>query len=360
VIGLLRVGKVQEAGAILFENNPLSAITGAVCPNHLFCKGGCVKGVDFGVIEREVSRKYLEAHTPPSSLGHPFTLKGNILIVGSGPAGLSLSYYLAKVGYKVEVWERCEKLGGMLRYGIPDFRLDKGLIDKVFGVIKRYGVVFKTNMQVDLRDLPKGFDMIVLAIGAGVSRRLDVEGGEYVEYALDFLKNSTTPSPTAPPLTFGASLTLSKGNYVVIGAGNVAIDCALTAVELGAKTVNLCYRRDEAAMKAYPEELAHARNKGVVFNYFYVPKKITKEGVLFDRQGEEIFMPADKVVVAIGQGAVCLDESVKIGCTANGLIQVDGFRTNIEGVYALGDAVTGTSTIIQVVAQAKELAKQLS
>ena len=167
-------------------------------------------------------------------------------------------------------------------------------------------------------------------------RKLDIDGNEVATYALDYLKN---PKPAK--------------NVVVIGAGNVAIDCALTAAELGAKTVNLCYRRDEAAMKAYPEELAHARSKGVVFNYFMVPKQITKEGVLFEN-GK--FMPADKVVVAIGQGAVDLDICTKIGCTQNGLIQAEGFKTNVENVYALGDAVTGTSTIIQVVAQAKELA----
>jgi len=351
VIELVRAGKVQEAGAILFDDNPLSAITGAVCPNHLFCKGGCVKGVDFGVIEREVSRGFLESNTPPRFSGHPFILKGNILIIGSGPAGLSLSYYMAKAGYKVSVWEKEEKLGGMLRYGIPDFRLDKSLIDKIVAVLESVGVEFKAGAKVDLKNLPSGFDKIVLAIGAGVSRRLDVEGAGLVEYALDFLKNSTTPSPTVPPLRH------SKGNYIVIGAGNVAIDCALTAVEMGADSVNLCYRRDEAAMKAYPEELAHARSKGVVFNYFYVPKKITKEGVLFEN-GE--FKPADKVIVAIGQGALDLDDCTKIDSTPNGLIQTDEFRTNIENVYAIGDAVTGTSTIIQVVAQAKEFARQIT
>jgi len=360
VVELVRAGKVLEAGEVLFDNNPLSAITGMVCPNHLFCKGGCVKGLDFGVIEKEVSKKFLEVQVGIASSQTPRNDK-RVLIVGSGPAGLSLSYYLAKAGYKVEVWEKEEKLGGMLRYGIPGFRLDKGLIDKVAGVIERCGVEFKVKKSVDLKNLPNGFDktslsnkfdIIVLAIGAGVSRRLDIEGNELAVYALDYLKESQSgggwiaTSPTAP-----------RNDVVVIGAGNVAIDCVLTAAELGAKSVNLCYRKDEAAMKAYPEELAHARSKGVVFNYFMVPKKILVDGVLFEN-GK--FMPADKVVVAIGQGAVDLDICTKIGCTTNGLIQAEGFKTNIENVYALGDAVTGTSTIIQVVAQARELADYLT
>lgn len=337
-IWLVRGGKPDEAGEMLFDNNPLSAITGAVCPNHLFCKGGCVLGrrgnaVDFGQIEREVSKRYLD-------IAKPVQLAGNgkkVLVVGSGPAGLALAYYIKKGGFDVEVWERENKFGGMLRYGIPDFRLDKRLIDKVVSVLRRMGVQLNTGIKVDLKKLPSGFDIIVLAIGAGVSRRLEIEGSEHAIYALDYLKNPTT----------------SK-KFVVIGAGNVAIDCALTAAELGAESVNLCYRKDEAAMKAYPEELAYARDKGVVFNYFMVPKKIIAEGVLFENG---TFMPADKIVVAIGQGAVNLDDCPKVGCTPNGLIQTDGFKTNVEDVYALGDAVTGTSTIIQVVAQAKELAK---
>jgi len=342
VIELVRAGKIRDAGAVLFDNNPLSAITGAVCPNHLYCKGGCVRGVDFGVVEKEVSGGFLDSQDWIASPSARNDAK-RVLVVGSGPAGLVLSYYLAKAGYDVEVWEKEKKLGGMLRYGIPDFRLDKGLIDKVVAVLERCGVSFKSGKMVDLKNLPKGYDITVLAIGAGVSRRLDVEGNELAVYALDYLKSPTKAK-----------------NVVVIGAGNVAIDCALTAIEMGAGSVNLCYRKDEAAMKAYPEELEGARSKGVEFNYWMVPKKITKDGVLFDRQGEEVFMPADKVVVAIGQGAVCLDESLKIEHTANGLIRADGYKTNVEGVYALGDAVTGTSTIIQVVAQANELADYLT
>lgn len=345
VIELVRNGKTAEAGAVLFDNNPLTAITGAVCPNHLFCKGACVLGrkgnaVDFGKIEREISRDYLDTDAKPVK---KIPSAKKVLVVGSGPAGLALSYYLNKAGLNVTVYEKEERFGGMLQYGIPDFRLDKSLIDKIVGRLEKVGIEFKAEQTVDLKNLPSEFNIIVLAIGAGISRSLGIFGEELTLPALVYLK---TPKRSA--------------NVIVIGAGNVAIDCALTAAELGAKSVNLCYRKDEAAMKAYPEELEYAKHKGVQFNYFMVPKKITKKGVTFEKQGEEVFMPADQVVVAIGQGAVDLDmcKDYCLDCTQNGLIKTEEkFKTNKKGVYALGDAVTGTSTIIQVVAQAKELAQ---
>jgi len=351
VIGLVREGKTKEAGELLFDNNPLTAITGAVCPNHLFCKGACVLGrkgnaVDFGKIEREISEAYLEhvfARSEATKQSQTDPQK-KVLIVGSGPAGIALSYYLNKAGLDVTVLEKEEQFGGMLRYGIPNFRLDKSLIDKIIGRLEKMGIEFLANSPVDLKNLPSEYDISVLAIGAGISRSLGIDGEQLTVPALEYLKNPK-----------------QSDNVIVIGAGNVAIDCALTAAELGAKSVNLCYRKDEAAMKAYPEELEYARNKGVVFNYFMVPKKVTKEGVTFDKQGEEVFMPADTVIVAIGQGAVDLDlcGEYGIGCTQNGLIKTDKFKTNKENVFAIGDAVTGTSTIIQVVGQAKELANYL-
>jgi len=356
VIGLVRDGKIDEAGEVLFDNNPLTAITGAVCPNHLFCKGGCVLGrkrvaVDFACIEAEVSRRYLQNANAAnnvfarSTCDEAIPTHKNVLVVGSGPAGIALAYYLNKVGFNVTVCEREEKFGGMLRYGIPDFRLDKSLIDKVIERVKSVGVTFKANCPIDLKNLPSEFDIVVLAIGAGISRSLGIEGEELTVPALEYLKNPKRGE-----------------NVIVIGAGNVAIDCTLTAAELGAESVNLCYRRDETAMKAYPEELEHARSKGVVFNYFMVPKKVTHDGVTFDKQGEEIFMPADKVIVAIGQGAVDLDMcgEYNFECTQNGLVKAEEFKTNKPNVYALGDAVTGTSTIVQVIGHAKQLAEMLS
>jgi glutamate synthase (NADPH/NADH) small chain len=335
VIELARAGKVDRAGAILFDNNPMSAITGAVCPNHLYCKGACVLGrkgkpVDFGKIEREISGKYLE-----TAQIHCAARNGRrVLIVGSGPAGLGLSYYLAKAGFSVTVFEKEAKPGGMMRYGIPDLRLDKSLIDKTVTIIENMGVKFKTNTKVDLNNLPEGFDIKVIATGAWVSRKLGIPGEQYAIPGLEFLKSNTPSAHDCHPF-------VSKGSYIVIGGGNVAVDCALTAAASGATSVNVCYRKTESEMKAYPEEIALAKSKGVKFNFNTVPKEISKKSVLFT---DNTLIHADNIIVAIGQTA-----------TENGLIP-----ENLgENVYAIGDAVTGPSTIIQAVAQAKELARIL-
>jgi glutamate synthase (NADPH/NADH) small chain len=340
VVALIREGKQTEAAKMLFENNPLTAITGAVCPNHLYCRGGCILGkkgnaVDFSVIEREVSKRYLNKLASKKNLSvKPAEHCKNFVIVGAGAAGLSIAYFLKKEGHDVTVYEREEKSGGMLRYGIPDFRLDKKLIDKVTLILEKMGVEFHCNETINITNpSADNADAVILAIGASVPKKLGIEGEDNtnVRSGIEYLK-----SPTAAK------------NVIVIGGGNVAIDCALMAAHMEATSVNLCYRRDIIAMKAYGEELELARKKGIVFNFHMVPKKFTSEGVVFEREGEVVFMPADLVVVAVGQNA-----------TDNGMLVAEDYKTNIEKVYAVGDAVTGTISIIKAVAGAKELASKL-
>lgn len=355
VIALLLDGKTDEAGEMLFNNNPLSAITGEVCPNHLYCRGSCVLGrhgdpVNFCQIERRISQKYLDKKLKETPQAKPSATSKKVLIVGSGPAGISLAYFLRLKGYNVTIYEKDKQFGGMIRYGIPDFRLDKTLIDKIVDVMKLYGVKFVNNMTADIHHIKqyrKDFDIVVLAIGAGISRRLEIQGRQYLTDALDYLRSPTKAK-----------------NVIVIGAGNVAMDCALTALKTGAKSVNLCYRRDEAAMKAYAKELKHAKDSGVVFNYFMVPQKIVKEDgaltVLFEHKGETELMRADLVITAIGQ--IALPPKTRLHHTLtpivlpSGLVDKSALPTNI---YAIGDAVSGTQTIIEAIASAKKLAKKL-
>lgn len=317
VIALARLGKIHEAGQILFNNNPLSAITGLVCPNHLFCKGGCVLGIkgeplDFGQIERAISLEYLDS---PVVLDIERFPDKKALIVGSGPAGIAMAHYLSRY-YHVTVYERESKFGGMLRYGIPDHRLDKTIIDKIVDIVRHNGVNFVANKDVDLFNLPASFDIIVLAIGAGLSKPLNIPGEEFAMGSLEYLKNPTTHE-----------------KVIVIGAGNVSIDVATTAKKLGGD-VTLCYRRERDKMRAYPQEIKHAEDMGVKFRFNMVPKEINQDTILFDNG---VVMSFDKLIIAIGQ------ESQKYP----------------ENVYAVGDMVTGTKTIVQAVASAKKLAKQI-
>jgi len=387
IISLVKNNDFKRAGALLFNNNPLSAITGEVCPNHLYCRAGCVLGVkgsavDFSHIEQKISREFLnlthkEIFKLLNNIESPQTVtKKNIAIVGSGPAGLSGAYFLIKQGHSVTIYEQNDDFGGMLRYGIPNFRLDKIYINKIINVLKALGVEFKRNIKVDINDIESlknqnDYDVIILAIGANIGRTLDIYGNEHTITAVDYLKN---------PQQYHQRLESKKEikNVIVIGAGNVAIDCATTASTLMKQSkyfnedkhgfsitqpiINLCYRKDETAMKAYPHELELARKLNVAFHYFMIPKEVREiNGSLevdFDCEGRVVTMNADLVITAIGQYAI---ENTKnsLEITDWGSIQVINSKTNIDGVYAIGDAVTGTSTIIKAVASAKELVKSL-
>jgi dihydropyrimidine dehydrogenase (NAD+) subunit PreT len=204
------------------------------------------------------------------------------------------------------------------------------------------GIEIKTDSEIDLNvlkdennEIIKNHDAVIIAVGACVSKKLGIEGEDLpiVTHAVEYLKNPNKAE-----------------NVVVVGGGNVAIDCALTAAHLsdGNGTVTLCYRRTLEDMKAYPEELELAESMKVKFEFRMTPKQILGKGAMFTRDEEEVIMMADTVVIAIGQTA-----------TTEGLVKAENFETETPKVYALGDAVTGTNTIIKAVAQAKELAAKL-
>ena len=329
VIKLVRTSKIAAAQQALFENNPLSPITCEICPSFRFCQKSCVLsktpkgGVDFSEIEKNVwsGRWRVKTQVLPRN-------GKKVLVIGSGPAGLSSAFYLSKRGFSVEVHEERGRFGGMLRYGIPDFRLDKTKINKIIRILRNMGVIIKSRSAVDLNNLQQiktdgGFHGIIVATGAWASKKLKIEGEDLpnVKTAIQFL--TTHHSAFHTP------------QIIVIGGGNVAVDCALVAAKKGA-CVKLCYRRGEADMKAYPHEINLAKNGGVVFEFNIAPKRITKDGVFFERGGEETFEKADLVVVAVGQSS-------------------DLKKSEIEGIYYIGDCITGTATVVEAVAAAKDI-----
>ncbi|MCL2756270.1 MAG: FAD-dependent oxidoreductase [Firmicutes bacterium] len=332
IIQLIKSGNLDEAGQLLFFNNPLSAITGAICPSHEFCTKSCIlsrKGnpVNFSNIEREISKQYLEK-LATGELG--IAIQDNLharhfAVVGGGPAGIAFAFYAILAGHNVVLFERESELGGMLRYGIPDMRLDKSLIDKLENVlVNRMGIrIYKNTEFVSSKDY---FDEIIVATGVGSSKRLDIDGKEHAIGALEFLKEMNT-SPCD----------LTGQNIVIVGGGNVAVDCAIVAKHHGANTT-LCYRKSKQDLRAYPKEIEHAEKMGVKFEFWASPSQIKKGKAIFERDGKEISFCSDKTIIAIGQ---------------------DITKPEIDGAHYIGDCVTGTRTIIEAVASAKKLLDKL-
>jgi len=286
--------------------NPLSIITGEICPHYRICKKSCL-------LARERAQKNPIFVSRPEVCLSPPLRKGELsaLVIGSGPAGLAAAWELRKFGFEVTVIERQERFGGAL-WLIPDMRLDKKHIEKVVQDLKDAGVVFKSNTNGKIQDR---FDYIVFATGTWNSRQLGIEGEEFTINALDYLILSA----------------IGSSSVVVIGGGNVAVDCAVEAVRRGGNAT-VCYRKTEQFLKAEPYEIAHAKKVGVQFEFEMVPKKITSDGVQFERK----FVPCDQVVVAVGQYAD-LPKGIE----------------NYQNVIIVGDAALGATSVLKAVLHAK-------
>ncbi len=365
-------GNIMEAGRILFENNPLSAITSVVCPHENNCYGHCVLGakgapIEFYKIEQYISQLYLDAVklTPPPSNGI------RVAVIGAGPAGIYASIRLALKGYYVTLFESKEKIGGVLRFGIPDFRLPNTIVDKYARILNDLGVHFKPNtfvgattMLTDLFD--DGYKAVFVAVGTAKPNRLGLLGENlgHVCYAVDFLRS---------PLSYN----LGK-NIVVIGAGNVAVDAARMAIRCApGSDVIMMNNLDEEDMTGTKHELEMARIDGVKFVQLRSTLRIREKDILAVRvektvnedgsksyeeeMGNREYIPADNVIIAVGQGpqGAVLSET-KVTRTARGLVDVDEEgNTSIPGVFAAGDVVTGPKTVVQAIASAREICDRI-
>lgn len=372
VMSLFLEGKIVEAGKILFENNPLSAISSIVCPHEKNCYGNCVLGVkgqnvEFYEIEHYISEFYLDVVklTPPPSNGI------RVAVIGAGPAGITMSLLLAMKGFNVSLIEAKEKIGGVLRFGIPDFRLPSTIVDKYYRLLFDLGVKFKPNTfigaSVTLDDMfMDGYKAIFISVGTAKPRKLGLLGETLgnVHYAIDYLR-----SPE--------SYRLGK-RVVVIGAGNVAIDAARMAVRKSPdSTVTIINNRDESDMTGNKHEIAMANVDGVQFEHLLSTLRLTEENIIcakvnvsYDENGNKIYeedmtntvkIAADTVILAIGQGpqaAVLADARVQRN--DRGLVSVDSSgKTNRDGVFAAGDIVTGPRTVIEAVAFAKKVSQEI-
>lgn len=372
VISLFKEGKHEQAGELLFNNNPLSYICAIVCPHEDQCLGNCIRGIKgesvaFHEIEAYLSECYLQNLT----LGKQEKRKESVAIVGGGPAGITLAFILARKGYSITIFDAHEKIGGVLRYGIPEFRLPNRILDKYEEKLRSLGVVIRPNtligpvLTVD-KLLEDGYKAVFIGTGVWKPKKLGVPGESlgHVHYAIDYLK-----SPSVYEL----------GEKVcVIGAGNVAMDAARTAKRSGAKEVYVLYRKGFENMTCTKAELEEAKEDGVKFELFKAPTAITQEGVKYietenaidekgkvitiNKEGTEGTFDCDCVIIAISQEARNNIVATTKGLDINkwGLIITDEKgHTTKKGVFASGDVVTGADTVVRAVAHAKVVAEEI-
>lgn len=393
-IALAAQGKYIDAYNKIRETNGLPAICGRVCPQETQCEELCVRGikgepVGIGRLERFVSDYAIAHETPPTECKAATGKKA--AIIGSGPAGLTCAADLAKMGVDVTIFEAFHMPGGVLVYGIPEFRLPKALVQKEIDALKCMGVKIETNMVMgrvltidDLKEM--GYETIFIGTGAGLPKFMEIPGENLngVYSANEFLTRINLMKGYKFP-EYDTPVVRHK-KVAVIGGGNVAMDAARCAKRLGAEEVYIVYRRSEAEMPARNEEIHHAKEEGVIFQFLVNPTDIlgTQDGYVRGMRllkmalgepdssgrrrpvpvkGSEYEIELDAVVVAIGQSPNPLMREATPGLKTQswgGIItDEETGATSIEGVYAGGDAVSGAATVILAMGAGKASAKAM-
>ena len=355
MIRLFKENRMMEAAEMLFENNPLSMICSLVCNHGNQCEGNCVRGikgepVHISSIENYISDSCFERLDlkPAPSNGM------KAAVIGAGPAGITIAIILALKGYSITVFETHDKIGGILRYGIPEFRLPKSILDRYYKKMRELGIKFRPNFSIGgstgIKDLLNdGYKSVFIGTGAWRPRKLGVPGETFgnVFYAINYLNNPDV---------------YELGDKVaIIGAGNAAMDVARTAIRHGSKDVVVYVRGDEVS--ASPEEFEYAKVDGVKFEYRKSIVRIEDDGPVFkDDENEELLVPADSVIIAISQvpqdRIVTREKDLKLNEKGNLATNSNG-ETSLPGVFASGDVVTGAKTVVAAVAVSKQIAEDM-
>ena len=397
----VREGNFEEAYKIITQTSSLPAVCGRVCPQESQCECKCTLGIKFepvgiGRVERFVA-DYHNAHSTepakaPASNGH------KVAVVGSGPSGLTCAGDLAKKGYKVTVYEALHKAGGVLVYGIPEFRLPKSIVAKEVETLKELGVDVETNIVIgktltvdELFEM--GYEAVFIGSGAGLPNFMNIPGEALkgVYSANEFLTRSNLmKSYLDDPVT----PIMKGGKVAVVGGGNVAMDAARTALRLGAEKVYIVYRRSMTELPARKEEVEHAQEEGIEFLLLHNPVEILgynnpdnprdeRNGFVTGMkcikmelgepdekgrrrpvpiEGSEFTIDVDTVIMAIGTSPNPLIKNTTDGLEVNkrgGIIVNEDGLTSRSGVYAGGDAVTGAATVISAMGAGKLAAKSI-
>ena len=364
--------RIEEAGKLLFDNNPLSITCSLICPQENQCEGHCVLGkkgmpVQISAIEQYISDYFLSTYHPRPSLKN----RGRVAIVGSGPAGITIAVSLAEKNYDITIFDGNDQIGGILRYGIPEFRLPKSVLDRLKDVMLNAGIKIRPNTtigaSITIEELFRdGYRAVFIGTGTWRPMRLGVKGESlgHVHFAVEYLHN---------PDVYRLGRTV-----VIIGAGNVAMDVARTALRHGSKEVYVVSNRDSLSVRAREVEVEYAKIDGVQFEYNKSAVEIVDEGIIFADSrvytnedgaemvapiaGSEQLFPADSIIIAISQGprSVVLSSTEGIEVKDDGLIVTDDYgRTTREGIFASGDVVSGAKTVVEAVRASKHVAEAI-
>jgi glutamate synthase (NADPH/NADH) small chain len=399
VVALIYAGDFLAAAAKMREDNALPAITGRVCPQESQCEGGCVIGkkgrsVAIGNLERFIAdferqsgQLGLPAIAPPTGK--------SVAIVGSGPAGLSAAGDLIQKGHRVRVFEALHELGGVLVYGIPEFRLPKTIVKEEVDNLRRMGVEFETNVVVgksvtlDEMMREEGYDAVFVATGAGLPVFLGIPGEHLngVYSANEFLTRTNLMRAWQFPEFDEPIYDCRNRDVIVVGGGNTAMDAVRTARRLDAKSATLVYRRSEAEMPARAEEVKHAREEGIELRMLTNPAEFVgdENGWLTGARcvrmelgepdadgrrrpvpvaGSEFVLPANVAIIGVGTTANPLIQSTTPDLATNKrnyiVADPETMRTSKRGVFAGGDIVTGGATVILAMGAGRKAAKAIN
>ena len=386
-------GKFEEAYEIITSTNSLPAISGRVCPQESQCEGKCVRGikgesVSIGRLERFCADYHMKHSNAKAQ--RPQSNGKKVAVVGAGPSGLTCAGDLAKKGYEVTIFEAFHTAGGVLVYGIPEFRLPKAIVKKEVENLEDLGVEIKTNMVIgrvlsvdELFEM--GYKAVFIGSGAGLPSFMGIEGEDLIGVysANEYLTRTNLMKAYLDD--YDTPIIASK-SVAVVGGGNVAMDAARCAKRLGAENVYIVYRRGMDEMPARKEEVHHAMEEGIIFKNLNNPVKIlgdengrvrAMECVEMElgepddsgrrrpvvKEGSNFELPVDTVIMSIGTSPNPLIRSTTPGLDTNRrgclVVNEDTMQTTREGVYAGGDAVTGAATVILAMGAGKQAAKSI-
>ena len=363
MIQMFLAGQMTEAAEMVFANNSLSVICSLVCDHEKQCEGHCVKGIKGEPVHISSVENYISDTSFDKMKLKKEPWNGHrIGVVGAGPAGITIAILMACRGYKVTIFEVREKIGGILRYGIPEFRLPKSILDRYYVKMKELGIMFRPNFALGgstgVQDLlADGYDAVFIGTGTWRPYKLNIPGETLgnVHYGINYLNN---------PDVFDLGDTV-----VVIGAGNAAMDVARTAIRKGSRHVTVYSITETPA--ASPKEVEYAMIDGVSFEYLQTALEIKDEGLIIcdvewteDKKPvkhEETarFVPADSVIISISQGPQdrLVNRDKQLEVDDRGLLKTNAKgETTMEGIFASGDVVTGAKTVVEAVKYSKMIA----